>query len=1010
MIKYLINRPIAVSMIVLVIVVLSMTSLHNIPISLMPNINIPQITVQVDMPGYSVQEIEKKILAPLREQLSQIDGVNEIKSDARMDIGIIYLMFAHNSDVNMSFYSVNEKIDMAMGVMPKDMHRPKVMKAGAGDIPAFYIDMSLKREVPYQLCNNDFSKLSSLATDVIYKRLAQMPSVAMVDITGMSESEIVCTPDKNKMQILGLEEADFQRIIIENNIQLEALTVSDGEYKYHVHFDKQVHNLEDVKDCFLLHEGRIFQLKDLCDIGEYTTSKGIDRHNGRNCVSMAIIKKNDARMSELEEDISTILADLKEKYPEISFDITRDQTELLTYSLNNLKWNLLSAILITCVVLIIFHRNWRLALLVAISIPLSLLITLLCFYCIGISLNIISLSGLILGVGMIVDNSIIVVDNIIKFRREGNNMTEAVSQGVRDVFPSLVSSVLTTCGIFIPLIYIGGTAGALFYDQSIGITVALFSSLAISLIVVPVYYYLFFKNSKITYENDNYFQKKIQLWNYKATIWIFNHAKLCITLFIICIPSLIIVYFYIDKNQLPSINYSDGMMYVDWNENISASESDRRICRMLKKYNQSVETSTSITGIQNYMLAHTQDITNSEALIYLKCKSVSEYNDIKDSLGMYMLNYYPKAMIEFKPSGNLFDLMFSAHEPQLQICLQTMDGRRPTVEQTKKFVTQLRSSFPNIPFSSVATEEILQLVVNKRQMIANGITYSELRSFLEQQLGKQNVLQIEYGTKKIPVVLGNECKDRINVLKCCIKNKYDVPIPLHYLVTERIKTDYKHLYGNSHGPICPISLDIGDDDVKSIINFVNDYKNSHKDLNPILSGSYFSGKDTISKMLIILILSIILLFLIMAAEFESLFQPLIILSEIAIDIFVVLIVLLLLGEDLNMMSMIGLIVMSGIVINDSILKIDTINRLRREGMSLLESIHMSGQQRLIPIIMTSLTTIFSLIPFMSRGSIGADLQYPLSLVVIIGLFIGTFVSLYFVPLAYYLIYRNQLAK
>ena len=148
----------------------------------------------------------------------------------------------------------------------------------------------------------------------------------------------------------------------------------------------------------------------------------------------------------------------------------------------------------------------------------------------------------------------------------------------------------------------------------------------------------------------------------------------------------------------------------------------------------------------------------------------------------------------------------------------------------------------------------------------------------------------------------------------------------------------------------------------------------------------------------------------MAAEFESLFQPLIILSEIAIDIFVVLIVLLLLGEDLNMMSMIGLIVMSGIVINDSILKIDTINRLRREGMSLLESIHMSGQQRLIPIIMTSLTTIFSLIPFMSRGSIGADLQYPLSLVVIIGLFIGTFVSLYFVPLAYYLIYRNQLAK
>jgi multidrug efflux pump subunit AcrB len=184
--------------------------------------------------------------------------------------------------------------------------------------------------------------------------------------------------------------------------------VADGIYRYNIHFDNQILNVNDVKNIYIKHAGRLLQLKDICRIEERPAlRKNIIRHSGKNCVTLAIIKQNDAQMADLKEAVDGVIDDLRENYPNMDFSITRDQTELLAYSINNLEWNLLAAAFFTSLVLLFFMRKWRLALLVACSIPLSLIITLLCFRLIGISLNIISLSGLILGVGMIVDNSII---------------------------------------------------------------------------------------------------------------------------------------------------------------------------------------------------------------------------------------------------------------------------------------------------------------------------------------------------------------------------------------------------------------------------------------------------------------------------------------------------------------------------------------------------------------------------------------------------------------------------
>ena len=1010
MVKYLIHRPIAVTMILIAVVVVGIVGIRNIPVSLMPDIDIPQITVQANVPGYSVQEMESRVIAPLRGQLARVPGVKSVSSDARMDVGSILLKFEAGENIGQMFIEVNEKVDMAMGGMPKEVARPKVIKASATDIPAFYLDISFQDEKPGEQASAQFAQLSDFARNVVCRRLEQLPSAAMVDVSGMASSEILCVPDDDKMIASGITMAELQNALTENDIQLSALAVVDGIYRYNVHFDSQVLTVDDVRHIYINHEGRLLQLGDLCDIQELPAlRKNINRHDGKNCVTLAVVKQNDAQMADLQEAVEGVLQDLRKDYPTMRFDVTRDQTELLAYSIHNLEWNLLAAAFFTLLVLLFFMRKWRLALLVALSIPLSLVITLLCFKLIGISLNIISLSGLILGVGMIVDNSIIVIDNILQKRRQGKSLVEAVCRGTAEVFTPMLSSVLTTCSVFLPLIFVGGMAGALFFDQSMGITIALFSSLLVAMVVLPVYFrQLYRKIHTVEGKGETLVQHRwIVGWYERVQAWMYRHLRLCLLVFLLSIPGAVVMYLVSEKRLMPAVDYTDGMMYVDWNAGISVVENDHRITSVLDKFKQRLETSTSMVGTQDFLLFHTQDLTSSEALVYFKCKSSSEFEEVKQQIKSALMDQYPDASVSFSPSGNLFDLIFSSGEPELCLNLQDHTGHRPTVEQAKAFTDTLRIHFPRLPIPPVVTEENLQLVANVEQMTMYGISYSQLCDRLRQLSGTNEVLSINHGAGNVPVIIGNFKADRSQILSSSIKNQEGVDVPFSLLLKERMVLDYKHLYGSEGGEYEPIALNISSRDVRKVLDFVSAYEKRHDDVRILASGDYFASRQMVVGLIWVLAVSLLLLFFILAAQFESMVQPVIILSEIAVDVFFVLLILWLLGVSVDMMSMIGIIVMAGIVINDSILKIDTINVHRRQGMALMEAIELAGHERLMPIIMTSLTTIFSLLPFMSRGSIGADMQFPLSLAILVGMIVGTLVSIFYVPLIYYVIYRKK---
>lgn len=1015
-VRNLIHRPIAVTMCLIALIAIGCISFKYIPVSLMPDIDIPQITVQVSYPGASVHEVDAEVVAPLRSQLMQVAGLKDIHSESRMDAGSIFMEFEPGSNIDLIFIEVNEKIDRAMNRMPKELERPKVVKASAMDIPAFYLDLSLKNEGvgkdgSLPKAGMKFTQLGEFARNIVSKRIEQLPQTAMVDISGTTGAEIICIPDEAKLLSMGLDMETLSKAIQSNNITLGALSVVDGLYRYNIHFDSQLLNREDIENVYINHEGRLVQLKDLCRVEEKLASRvGLVRHDGKNAVTMAVIKQNDAQMEDLQKSIEGLVEDLRKEYPDISFDLTRDQTRLLTYSIDNLGQNLYVGAVLACLVLFLFMKDWRLPLLIIITIPLTLIVTLLSFHLLGISLNIISLSGLILGVGMIVDNSIIVIDNVMQRWRQGMPLADALVKGTNEVFTPMLSSVLTTCSVFVPLIFLSGIAGALFYDQAMGVTIALFASLFVAVLVIPVYFMVLYRKRKTCPEGE-VLDRKFHFNFYTpyecGVKWVLRNPVKSVTAFCLAIPAIFLIYKGLEKERLPYMEHNDALMKIDWNAGISVEENDARVGDVLKQVDGMVQTSTAMVGVQDFVLSHTEDLTTSEAVVYFQAEDGETLRQAQEKMRNYMAERYPHGTVEFGVSGNIFDLIFSNDDADLEIRLQRQGGGRPDVHEARAFLDTLSRRFPEVAVQPVVSERNIQYVADTEQMAVYHVSYAALQARLRMLVSQNEVYAINEGARSLPVIIGERGMDSRRLLQYTVRNDEGVDIPLSYLIRETQGEDFKRLYSGNGGDYYPVKITANDRTVESIVDFTERFVKADPHYSASFTGNYYSSREMIGELVLVLSVAVALLYFILAAQFESIVQPLVILSEIVIDVFWVFLVLWLLGESLNIMSMIGIVVMSGIIINDSILKVDTMNRLRREGMPLVTAIWHGGHSRLRPIVMTSLTTILAILPFLSRGDMGSALQYPLSLTLIVGMMAGTLVSLFFIPLVYYLIYRKR---
>lgn len=315
MLKKLLDRPVAVTMAVLVVVVLGMVSMRLLPVSLIPDVDIPYVTVQVSAPDMSAREIDGSVLKPLRQQLMQMNGLSDMVCRAKDGSGQIRLTFDYGSDIDYLFIEVNEKIDRTMPSLPQ-IDRPRAIKANATDIPAFYVNVTgTGNGSP-----DGFSGMSRFVQDVVCKRLEQLPEVAMVDVSGCVGEEIMIIPDEGKLIQAGLSYKDFEKLVTSADMRLGSLSIRDGQYRYNVKFLSEVADKEDIAGIWFKKGERVFQLKDIASVEQIPAPRqGLVRSDGKDAVCMAVIKQSDARMSALKESVSALMAQFEADYPQLEF-------------------------------------------------------------------------------------------------------------------------------------------------------------------------------------------------------------------------------------------------------------------------------------------------------------------------------------------------------------------------------------------------------------------------------------------------------------------------------------------------------------------------------------------------------------------------------------------------------------------------------------------------------------------------------------------------------------------
>ena len=1025
MVRFLIHRPVAVLMSTLAFLMLGLYAYQLIPVSLMPDVDVPEITVQVSADNLSARQMEDAVVRRLRGGLQQVSHLRSIESEAGKGFGRVLMKFEHGTNIDYAFIEVNEKIDRVVGGLSREIKRPQVIKASAADIPVFYLNLTLKERAKTNLSENrhsdlfpvsqEFVEFSRFADQVVKKRLEQLNEVAMVDISGLVASEVLIIPDQKKMQSMHISLGELENLIKKNDLDIGSLLVHEAQYQYSIRLGTKVRSVDALRKLYLKKGERIFQLKDIAEVLSHPQQrKGLVLSEGTEGLTMAVIKQQSARMADMKASLRKLVRQLEKDYPNVSFKIARDQTQLLDYAIGNLSQSLLWGILLAFFVMFFFLKDLKAPLLIGIALPVSLVVCLLFFQQIGISINIISLSGLVLGIGLMIDNSIIVIDNISQHRERGLGLNDACVKGTMEVFRPLLSSMLTTCAVFIPLIFISGIAGSLFYDQAMSISIGLLVSLIVSILLLPVLYRLFYlKKEGRIFKNVSLFLKKRNTLDYEALYekgfqWVMRNQRVSWALTVALLLGAYGLFAWLPKSQLPDFTRLETLAKIDWNEEIHVEENKRRVLELLAPLKEGLEYNAALVGTQQFMLESKGKAKVSEFELYLKTGASEQLRSAEKSLRKSLKDKYPDALLHFEDVENIFSMIFSDKEPPLVARLRST--RNLGVHQSdelQKVHQSLKSELADTDVDDILWEEQVVAVADREKLLSYDIPASSLKHALSSAFRAYQVLELINNQEFIPVVLGTETQTMEEILsETMIRGRDSVSYQLRDFIRLERSQGLKNIRGGKEGEYFPVVLELKPEQVPENIRKIRASVSRNKWYEVNFSGSFFNDQVLMGELQLILLVSVLLLYFILASQFESFVLPLIILLEVPLDLAGAFLFLKLFGMSVNLMSMIGIVVMCGIIINDSILKIDTVIQLRREGYGLLKALLVAGQRRLKPILMTSLTTILALIPLLFTAGLGAELQAPLAVAMIGGMLQGTLVSLYFIPLCYYQISKK----
>ncbi|MDK2814089.1 MAG: hydrophobic/amphiphilic exporter (mainly bacteria), family [Thermoanaerobacter sp.] len=1013
-----IKRPVGTFMAVLAIIILGFVSLSKMQVDLLPDIQLPTAVIVTTYPGASSEEIETMITKPIEKEIAGVENVKDISSSSEPNVSMITVTFNWGADLDTAVTDIRDKVDMVKKTLPDDADEPIVIKYDPSMIPVLIYGMTGDR---------DPLLMKQVAEDMIETRLERVPGVASVKIQSAVERQVRVLLSPQKMNGYGISFSQVMQTLAANNLNLPGGTVDYGSRELMVRTMGEFESVDEIKNLPITNrEGAIVRLGDIAEVKDATkdikTHSRINKHEG---LRILIQKSSDANTVAVANGVKKELEAIKKELPKgIELYQILDQSDFINRSINNVISSAIQGGLLAVIVLYLFLHNFRSTVVIAISIPISIIATFVVMYFSGITINLISLGGLALGIGMLVDSSIVVLENIYYHRELGLNSMEAASVGASEVTLAIVASTLTTVAVFLPIVFVKGLAGIVFKEMSLTITFSLMSSLIVAITIVPL---LSSRLVKVTpteekkqgflakiFEGMDRFYNSIDEKYGKLLAWALGHRKIVILAIVVLLAISVAAVPLVGTEFFPetdegrisiSVEYPVGTKVEKTDELVKSIENIVASIPEVQMYSSQVGTDTKKTFLGAEGSGEVASIDVRLVPLSERKRSSKEVaEEIRQKVGEV-----PGAKIEINSATTMSTITSatsgSSKPVQIAIKGDDLDTLESLAEKIKAIVKKVpgtrdvetsidegrpevrikvdkdRASYYGLDAGQVA--QAVRIAINGVEATKYRVAGTEVEVNVQlNELSRKTLEDLESMTLMSPTGVNVPLR---NIAKFTIT---EGPNVIDRIDQERVVYVTADTYKRSLGEVT--------NDIKSALSSINlpeGYSISFEGQNKEMTESFGDLSQA-------LLLAVFLVYAVMAAQFESFLHPFTIMFALPFAMSGVVFGLLIARRAFSIPAFIGVIMLAGIAVNNAIVLVDYTNQLRAKGKTVREALLEAGPRRLRPIMMTTLTTIFGLLPLALGIGEGSEIEAPLAVTVLGGLVVSTFSTLVVVPVLY----------
>ena len=1047
------ERRVTIVMFVVAILLFGMVSLSRLKLNLLPDISYPTMTVRTELTGAAPVEVENLLTKPIEEAVGVIRNVRLVRSVSRSGQSDVTLEFLWGTDMNVAGVDVREKLDIL--ALPLEAGRPLLLRFDPSSEPIMRLGLLHKADAgATRNSEAQLKALRRLAEDRIKNDLEAEEGTAAVKVSGGLEDEIEIRVDQQKLSQLGISIDQVAERIRAENVNLSGGRLEEGNQRFLVRTLNEFQSVEDMRQAIVAYvSGRPVYLRDIATVEHgYKDREAITRVRGRESVELAIYKEGDANTVQVANRLQARLGAVRESLPDdMELIEIYDQSRFISSAVDDVKSAAILGGIIAIIVLYGFLRDSRATTITGVAIPVSVIGTFLLMYLNDVSLNIMSLGGIALAVGMLVDNSIVVLENIVRKKEQGEDILESARNGTGEVASAVIAATLTTIAVFFPMVFISGIAGQLFRDQALTVTFALFFSLVVALTLIPMLASL---GSGSRYQHGGeakpagWFTRGVAFvvrlfgyafggvrWLFWAVLWVptwlfqrlysgiasaypgmlrwsLQHRVTVIVAAAAIFLGTMALIPRLGTELIPQLSQGEFNVDLRLPPGSPLAETDRAIqaAQRVTAQIDSVALDFSVAGTGNRLDANPVDAGDNTGTLSVTLKPGSGRTAETAAMSAMReeLARLPGVQYDFSRPA----LMSFASPLQIEISGYDLGG----LASVSRAVVEAMSAsdrFTDIKTSVERGNPEIQIRFDQERAAKLGLAVRDIANRVVANVRGELATRYTWRDKKIDVLVRSvdTRQSSIDDIRRLIVNPAsDRPVTLDAVADITVSQGPAEIRRVSQERVAIITANLAYGDLGAaaaeagaIINRTT----MPAGVTAMVSGQSDEMQASFQSMQFALVLAIFLVYLVMASQFESLIHPFVILFTIPLALVGAVLALFVTGTTINIVALIGVIMLAGIVVNNAIVLVDLINQLRARGYGRFDAIMEAGSARLRPILMTSLTTALGLLPMAIGFGEGAEVRAPMAITVIGGLLVSTFLTLLVIPVVYSIMDRKR---